>query len=81
MKRFAIAAALLLAAGSAIAAEAREARPVACLNYSIAKLPDGASVGMCQSAKGKPRLLRSFALASVTNPETGVAAKLLVGFP
>lgn len=75
-------AALVLFAGTAYAAEVREARPVACLDYSVAKLPDGSSVAMCVGKKGKkPRLLRSFAMAKVTDPDTGVSVPMIVGFP
>lgn len=81
MKKVLMIAALILTAGSAYAAGERVARPVACLNYSIAKLADGSEVGMCQSAKGKPRLVRSFVVTKVKNPETGAADSILVGFP
>lgn len=82
MTRFAVAAALLLATGAGLAAEAKGGRPVACLDFSIAKLTDGSTVGMCEGRKGKkPHLLRGYAVATVVNPETGLPAKLLVGFP
>jgi hypothetical protein len=79
---FAFAAIALTATAYAYSAEQKEARPVACLDYSIAKLADGSSIGMCEGRKGKkPRLMRSFAVTKVTNPDTGAAATLLVGFP
>jgi len=82
MNRFAIAAALVLATGTAFAAEAREARPVACADYSIAKTADGSTIGMCAGRKGKkPRLMRSFAMAKVVDPDTGASTNLLVGYP
>ncbi len=74
-------AALLFVAGSAVAAEAREARPVACLDYSIAKLSDGSTVGMCAGKGKRPKLLRGYTVAKVVNPETGAIASVLVGFP
>lgn len=82
MKQAFVISALILTAGTALAAEVHETRPVACLDYSIAKLTDGSSVGMCEGKKGKKsRLLRGFAVAKVVNPETGFAAQVLVGFP
>lgn len=81
MKKVLMTIGVLLVAGGAYAAGEREARPVACMNYSVAKLADGSEVGMCQSAKGKPRLVRSFVVAKVKQPETGSYANVLVGFP
>jgi hypothetical protein len=72
--------ALLLCSASALAAsEARKPRPVACEDFSLAKTAEGASYAVCVSAKGKPSVLRSFAVVSVTDPD-GKAVKLAVGF-
>jgi hypothetical protein len=72
--------ALILCSATAFAAgEARQARPVACADYSIAKTDKG-DVALCISAKGKPSVLRSFAIASLTDPSTGSTVKVAVGF-
>jgi hypothetical protein len=62
------------------ASEARKPKPVACEGFSVLK-GDSGTYAVCPSAKegGKPSLLRSFAVVSVTDPD-GKAVKLAVGF-
>lgn len=74
---------IIMAAATTHAAEPHEAKPVACLYYSIANLTDGSSVGICEATKagGKPRVLRDFSETTVLNKSTGKTVKMLVGFP
>jgi len=63
------------------AQEARKARPVACEDFALAK-SENATFAICAPSKagGKPSMLRSYAVATVTDPATGLAVKVAVGF-
>jgi hypothetical protein len=58
------------------------AKPVVCLDYTIASTSDGGSIGVCAPSKpgGKPRYLRSFVESHVLDPSTGKPQAMLVGF-
>lgn len=73
--------ALTLVSGSALAEGARAKKPVTCQSYSIAKLEDGSTIGMCQGKPGKkPRILSTYTLTTVKDP-SGAQVKVLVGYP
>lgn len=56
-------------------------KPVTCQNYSIAKLDDGSTIGMCQGKPGKkPRILSTYTITTVKDP-SGAQVKVLVGYP
>jgi len=69
-------ACLLCSSVAFAASEARKARPVACEGFEIA-----GSYAVCPAAtdKGKPALLRSYAVVTVKGPD-GSPVKLAVGF-
>lgn len=79
-----IVANILAFTGVALAAEPHlnQPKPKACAEYTIAKLDNGASMGVCAAAKpgGKPTYLRSFSIVKVTDPASGVAVNVMVGF-
>ena len=78
-----VASALLLVAGVGYAAGTKEAKVTACraARDSVFTASSGGSLGVCWAKTGaKPRLLRSYRQLSVTNPDTGAAEVLLVGF-
>lgn len=87
MKKLLVIAALVLTAGTAFAAGAdKAAKVVACQNFTIAKLDNGATMGVCSgSAEGmgrkgkKPRFLTSYTVAKVADP-SGALVSVLVGF-
>lgn len=74
---------LLLAFSSvASAEEPKQAKPVACANFTEATTSDGAKIGICGAAtpKGKARFLRSYQIVSVIDPHTDKLSRLMVGF-
>lgn len=84
MKKVLIVAAMFLTAGTAFAAgEARAPKVTACEVFDEFTTSSGAKMGMCEPARegGKPRVIRSYVVASVVNPVTGKATRVLVGYP
>lgn len=78
-----IVANVLAFAGVALAAQpSTQPKPKACAEFTIAKLDNGSKLGVCAPAKaeGKATFLRSFEIVRVTDPGTGAAVSVMVGF-
>jgi hypothetical protein len=83
MKLIKLVLAVLLCSTVAYAAgEARAPKPFACQDFTTARTPGGAEIGFCAPSKpdGKPTLLRSFSVATVTDPATSKPVRVMVGF-
>jgi len=83
MRKVLTIAALILTAGTAFAAgEAKEAKPVACLNFNEFKDANGVTMGVCGATKpgGKVRVLRSYVVARVVDPSTDKTVSVMAGF-
>ena len=71
----------LTVASAAFAADGKPARVTTCDHYSIAKTDNGKEIGLCAARKagGKPSMLRSFQIVSITDPD-GHPIKVMVGY-
>lgn len=78
-----IVANILAFTGAALAAQPNiQSKPKACAVFSVATLKDGSRLGVCEPSKsgGKATFLRAFEVVKVTDPATGAAVSIMVGF-
>ena len=81
VRLLAVVSLVLMFAGLAHA-ETKAAKPVACVDYSVATLSDGSKVGVCSPSKpgGKPTYLRSFEIVKLIDPATATVSSVMLGY-